>query len=83
MTWAMCGNQGGGGGVLSEQMARLDGDTKLALDGAGGLREDSQMGGATASADSAAPPMEKHQGDIKFVCHLNQILLHPHHTGVT
>ena len=67
---------------MLQRLAHLDGHAELALDGTRRLREDSKMGRAAASADSAASPMEEHQGDIKLVCHLHQVFLQPQHTGL-
>ena len=44
---------------LMHAVQHLDGDTQGAFDGARGLAEDSEMGGAAAPAHSAPSPMEQ------------------------
>ncbi len=55
----------------------LNGDAQLALDGAGGLRENGKMGRTTTTSHRPATSMEQHQGHIVLVSHLHQVFLHP------
>ncbi len=53
----------------------LDGDTQGALDGAGRLGEDGQVGGAATAPDGAAAAVEQRQLHVVPVCHRHQLLL--------